>query len=77
MLKITQSFFIKILLEVIRELKYDTIKSVIFIYSFIKIVFDIISTYNLKFKNSTNPNINKTKYIWIKTFFMTINFMMI
>jgi hypothetical protein len=69
MLKINQSFFIKILLEVIRELKYDTIKSVILIYSYIKIVYDIISIYNLKFKNLTNPNINKTKYIWIKTFF--------
>lgn len=69
MLKINQSFFIKILLEVIRELKYDTINSVIFIYSYIKIVYDIISIYNLKFKNLTNPNINKTKYIWIKTFF--------
>jgi hypothetical protein len=69
MLKTTQAFFIKILLEVIRELKYDTIKSVIFIYSYIKIVYDIISIYNLKFKNLTNPNINKTKYIWIKAFF--------
>ena len=69
MLKINQSFFIKILLDVIRELKYDTIKSVIFIYSYIKIVYDIMSIYNLKFKNTTNTNINKTKYLWIKTFF--------
>lgn len=69
MLKTTQSFFINTLLEAIRELEYDTIKSVIFIYTYIKIVYDIVSIYNLKFKNSINPNINKTRYIWIKTFF--------
>ena len=74
MSKISQSFFIKIILETISEFNYNTIKSVILIYSYLKIIYETTSIYNLKFKVITNSNINKTKHLWLKSLFYDDNF---
>jgi hypothetical protein len=74
MSKISQSFFIKIILEIISEFDYNNIKSVIFIYSYLKIIYETTSIYNLKFKVITNSNINKTRHLWLKSLFYDDNF---
>jgi hypothetical protein len=74
MSKISQSFFIKIILEIISEFDYNNIKSVIFIYSYLKIIYETTSIYNLKFKVITNSTINKTRHLWLKSLFYDDNF---
>jgi len=74
MRKNSQAFFIKILLEIILEFQYDSFKSIILLYSYLKIIYEITSVYNLKFKITTNTNLNKTKYLWIKTLFYNDKF---
>lgn len=66
---ISQCFFIEILLEVINELNYNTFKSASLIHAYLKIIYDITSIFNLKFKYSTNFKIKNSRYSWIKTFF--------
>lgn len=69
MKKISQEFYILLLLKVIKELEYKTSKSIILLYHYIKIIYDTIGIFNYKFKQSTNPNLNMIRHNWIKTIF--------
>lgn len=66
MIEITYSYFIKILLEIIQELNLDTTKSVFLLYIYTLIVYNVFSTYYLKFNTSINNPINYRHY-WFKT----------
>jgi hypothetical protein len=73
MSQISYCYFIKIILEIIQELNLDTNKSCILLYIYSLIVYNIFSTYYLKFENSIKNPI-KYRHNWLKTFLYTDTF---
>lgn len=68
MTKLNFSFFIKIIIEVIKEKSLDTKKSITLLYIYCLIVNDIASIYNDKFK-PVNKYVGNNKKSWINTIF--------
>lgn len=57
--------FVRILLEIIIEKQFDSSQTSILFYTYLRIIYDILSIYNYDFK-SLDKNIEKLKYTWYK-----------